>query len=198
MSTRRKVAAKATRAVRQGLPHDEAFAHEARAFCDLFPAVYLRFHRHDGKGRELPSASRAVLQHLSVSGPLRIGELARHLDRAQSVVSEIVGHLERDSLVERFRDTRDRRVALVWLTEQGLALLAHDRDVLAVAAVSQAMDRMRGDDREALLRGMRALLRADGDSDGPTRHPGSTPLRSRRRRSIYDVPTHAKRRKDPK
>lgn len=136
-------------------------ASSARAFCDLFPAVYLRFHRRDGKARELPAASRAVLQHLSVAGPLRIGELARHLDRAQSVVSEIVSHLEKDGLLERFRDTRDGRVALTWLTEQGLALLANDREVLAVDQVERAMSHMRPADRHALLRGMQALLEAD-------------------------------------
>jgi len=135
----------------------------ARAFCDLFPAVYLRFHRRDGKARELPSASRAVLQHLSVAGPLRIGELARHLERAQSVTSEIVEHLVRDGLLEKFRDTRDRRVSLVWLTEQGLAYLAQDREVLSVEQVGRAMSRLDPRTRRALLAGMQALLRADHD-----------------------------------
>src|SRR6185369_10025501 len=88
---------------------DAPFTADAAAFAQLFPAVYLRFHRRDAKGRALPAASRAVLQHLSGAGPLTIGEMARHLDRAQSVVSEVVDHLERDGLLERIRDHRDRR-----------------------------------------------------------------------------------------
>lgn len=42
----------------------------AAAFGELFPAVYLRFHRRDDKRSELTSAARAVLQHLSIAGPL--------------------------------------------------------------------------------------------------------------------------------
>ena len=63
-----------------------AAGESAREFGELFPAVYLRFHRRDGKQRELASASRAVLQHLTLTGPLTVGEMAKHLSRAQSVV----------------------------------------------------------------------------------------------------------------
>jgi hypothetical protein len=41
------------------------------------------------------AASRTILQHLTVAGPLAVGEMGRHLQRAQSVVSEVVDHLER-------------------------------------------------------------------------------------------------------
>ena len=146
-----------------------AASHEAREFGELFPAVYLRFHRRDGKRRELPGASRAVLHHLTLSGPLTIGEMAHHLSRAQSVVSEIVDHLERDELLERMRDPKDRRRVLVWLTEAGLELLERDRDVLSRELVVKAMTTMTPGEREALLAGMRALLRVD-----------SAPIRRRR------------------
>jgi DNA-binding MarR family transcriptional regulator len=134
---------------------------DAKRFAALFPAVYLRFHRRDGKRRELPSASRAVLQHLTLSGPLTIGEMARHLSRAQSVVSEIVEHLERDGLLERMRDPADRRRSLVWLSEQGLALLEHEREVLSSELLAKAMARMTPAARSALLRSMQALIDAD-------------------------------------
>ena len=48
-------------------------------------------------------ASRAVLEHLAMAGPLTIGEAAGHLNRAQSVVSEIVSHLTDQELLERKR-----------------------------------------------------------------------------------------------
>jgi hypothetical protein len=67
-------------------------AEAARQLGELFPDVYLALHRRDAKRRALPAASRAVLQHLTLTGPVRIGELARHLSRAQSVVSDIVTH----------------------------------------------------------------------------------------------------------
>ena len=71
-----------------GVPDDPRDV--AEAFARLFPAIYLRFHRRDDRGALLSGASRAVLQHLTLTGPLTVGELAQHLDRAQSVVSDIV------------------------------------------------------------------------------------------------------------
>ena len=152
----------------------------ASAFAELFPAVYLRFHRRDAKRDGLPAASRAILQHLAVAGPLTVGEMARHLQRAQSVVSEVVDHLERDGLLERARDPRDRRRALVWLTDAGLAYLERDRDVLSRDLLARAMARMTPAARAALLRGTRALIRADAAAPPP---PLPTHQRPRRRRS---------------
>lgn len=142
---------------------------EVRQFGELFPAVYLRFHRRDGKRRELPAASRAVLQHLTLSGPLSVGEMAKHLSRAQSVVSEIVEHLERDGWLERMRDPKDKRRSLVWLSERGLALLEQEREVLSSELLAQAMANMAPADRRALLRGMQALIAADQQAKSPPR-----------------------------
>src|SRR5207249_834195 len=105
----------------------------AAAFGALFPAVYLRFHRRDDKRSELTTAARAVLQHLSIAGPLTVSELARHLDRAQSVVSEMTEGLVRHGWLERARDPKDGRRSLLWLTDAGVELLARDRDVLSRA-----------------------------------------------------------------
>jgi DNA-binding MarR family transcriptional regulator len=143
-------------------------ASDAAAFAALFPSVYLRFHRRDGKRRTLPAASRSVLQHLVVAGPLTVGELGRHLDRAQSVVSEVVDHLVRDGLLERARDARDRRRALIWLTEAGAAHLDRDNEVLSRELLARAMAGMSPAERRALIDGMNALIRADRDGSGPT------------------------------
>ncbi|MFZ5892029.1 MAG: MarR family winged helix-turn-helix transcriptional regulator [Myxococcota bacterium] len=142
----------------------------ARDFAGLFPQIYLAFHRRDEQ-RELPNASRAVLQHLSLTGPLTIGEMAQHLSRAQSVVSEIVDHLERDGLLERMRDTRDRRRVLVWLSDAGLEELRRAKEVLSSELLQRAMQLMNESDREALLTGMRALLTASNEPSlsAPTR-----------------------------
>lgn len=133
---------------------------EAREVGELFPQIYLRLHRRDGKAPRLHGASRAVLQHLHGAGPLTVGELARHLDRAQSVASEIVEHLVRDGVLETMRDPRDRRRTLVHLSDAGLALLDADRDVLGPQLVAAALQRMTAAERAALLTGMRALVRA--------------------------------------
>ena len=82
---------------------------DAARFAELFPAIYLRFHRRDGKREEMTGATRGTLLHLANSGPLTVGEIAEHFDRAQSVVSEIVDGLENKGLLERMRDSKDKR-----------------------------------------------------------------------------------------
>jgi DNA-binding MarR family transcriptional regulator len=139
---------------------DTALAAAARRLGELFPAVYLALHRRDGKRRPLAAPSRAVLQHLTLTGPVRVGELARHLQRAQSVVSEIVAHLERDGLLERQRDPADARRTLVWLSGAGVDRLDDERQVLSRELAARAMARMSPRDVAALLRGLAALVAA--------------------------------------
>ena len=133
---------------------------DADEFATLFPAIYLRFHRRDEKRSELTAASRAVLAHLSLSGPVTVGEAAKHLGRAQSVVSEIFDQLEAKGLVERMPDVDDRRRVQVWLTDAGITLLSRDRDVLSKELVAAAMNHMTATERAALVAGARALVRA--------------------------------------
>ena len=130
----------------------------AQRFAELFRAVYLTFHRRDRPRSELPGASRAVLEHLALAGPLTIGEAAAHMRRAQSVISEIVNHLERDGLLEREIDPGDRRRTLIWLTSEGQDALRRDRDVLGIDLLACAMARLPPGQADALNAGMRALI----------------------------------------
>jgi DNA-binding MarR family transcriptional regulator len=140
-------------------PAVDAGAAAAR-FCVAFPAAYLAFHRRDGKRDELSGASRAVLTHLAQAGPSTVGELADHLDRAQSVVSEIATQLDGHGLLEREPDPADRRRHLLWLTEAGVGRLSRDRQVLERQLVEAAMRALHPADRAALLDGLEALVRA--------------------------------------
>ena len=74
-----------------------------------------------------------------MAGPLTIGEAASHLRRAQSVVSEIVSHLERQGLLERENDPADRRRTLIWLTPAGQATLRRQREVLSEELLTSAL-----------------------------------------------------------
>ena len=160
-------------------------AHEAaETFAQQFPAMYLRFHRRDAKGAALPPASRAALQHLALAGPVTVGELCGHLDRTQSVVSDIVAHLEEDGLVERQDDPADRRRRLVWLSPSGRELLARDRDVLSVDLLERAFAELPDGERGAVLEAIDSLLRAD---DAAGAHPPPLPTH----------PTRSPRRKEP-
>jgi DNA-binding MarR family transcriptional regulator len=139
----------------------------AAAYAELFPAVYLKFHRRDAKERELSGASRGVLLHLAGTGPLTVGECARHLARAQSVVSEIVDQLEGHGLVARVRDETDRRRTLVWLTDEGRARLVAEQQVLSGSALERACARMTPEERRQLIAGTRALVHAARSSPAP-------------------------------
>ena len=140
---------------------------DSDAFCELFPKAYLAFHRRDGRRGGLSNASRAVLTHLVGSGPITIGEAADHLDRAQSVVSEIVSQLEGHGLVEREPDPSDRRRTLVWLTDAGLTRLRDDSDVLDRVLVEQAMRTLDDTTRRGLLDGLAALTAAARREEHP-------------------------------
>ena len=140
------------------VPSDAALA--ALEFAALFPAAYLRFHVRRAKRSELSLQSRAILTHLALSGPLTVTEAARHMDRAQSVMSEMLLALERNQWLTRFPDARDRRRTLVWLTEAGRARLAKEQRVLDTDRLELALAAMTPGERKQLLCGMRALVRS--------------------------------------
>jgi DNA-binding MarR family transcriptional regulator len=146
----------------------------AAEFEALFREVYLTFHRRDAPRSSMAGASRAVLQHLVLAGPLTVGEMAVHLDRAQSVVSDIVTHLVRDGLLEREPDPADRRRTLVWLTENGRAVLDRENRVLDLALLATALDGMPAETAPALLAALRSLL-SHAPNTTNARAPGGTP-----------------------
>jgi DNA-binding MarR family transcriptional regulator len=130
---------------------------DAREFSELFPALYLRFHRRGRVQPEVGPQAWAVLQHLAWSGPLTVTEAAKHMERAQSVVSEIFESLEGKELVMRMPDARDRRRTLVWLTDAGQALLEEERQVLSLELLEPAIACLSAEVRRGLIDGMRAL-----------------------------------------
>jgi DNA-binding MarR family transcriptional regulator len=129
----------------------------AERFNEAFRAVYLTFHRRDRPRSQLAGASRAVLEHLAMAGPLTVGEAAAHLSRAQSVVSEIVSHLERQGLLERESDPGDRRRTLIWLTAAGHEALRRDREVLGADLLAPALARLPPGQADALIAALRTL-----------------------------------------
>ncbi len=143
-------------------------AGQAGEFEELFRAVYLTFHRRDGPRSQLPGASAAVLEHLALTGPLTIDEAAAHLRRAQSVVSEIVTHLEHQGLLERETDPADRRRTMIWLTAAGHAALRRHREVLSDDLLTAALSQPDPAQTAALLGGLRALVQ----SALPRHYPG--------------------------
>jgi MarR family transcriptional regulator, 2-MHQ and catechol-resistance regulon repressor len=93
----------------------------------------------------------AVLEALLHLGPMCQKDLGRKLLRSNPNMTTVVDNLERQQLVRRTRDTRDRRLVEVTLTRQGRQLIGrvfplHARRIAALMAA------LTDDEQEALGR----------------------------------------------
>jgi DNA-binding MarR family transcriptional regulator len=118
----------------------------------LFSETYALLHRRRyPQGIPLTPEGRGLLLHLAWSGPLAIGDLALHTNRAQSVISESVTVLESHELLTRVRDPRDRRRTLVWLTDRAREWLAEEQEPLDSQRTKAVLDAMAPAERQRLL-----------------------------------------------
>jgi DNA-binding MarR family transcriptional regulator len=138
-------------------------ANAAREFIGLFGSTFLLFHRRAPKRSRWTPQGWAVLQHLEMAGPLTVTEAAKHMNRAQSVMSEIVDGLERKGLLARMRDQRDRRRTLVWLTDEARAAMETERQVLCAERLERAFAKLGDQAADSLLQALRALVDASDD-----------------------------------
>jgi DNA-binding MarR family transcriptional regulator len=147
----------------------------AKRVARLFPEVYRRYHwANRVEGADLPVTRRAleVLQHLSASGPLTVGELAEHLGLRRNSVSELLQRLDAKGLVARIRDERDERRVLAWLTDAGRDVVSRVGQVLAPDLIAQVMATLSSEERATVVRGVELLASTDpsrpnvADSDG--------------------------------
>ncbi len=72
----------------------------------------------------LTSPQAVVLKAAATQHPLTTGELADRVSLSQATVTDILKRLEQRGLIERRRDTRDRRRVLVSVTQDGQQLVA--------------------------------------------------------------------------
>lgn len=131
----------------------------AAEFEDLFRATYRAAVRRVRDKRErLSPETIALLDHLAAAGPLTAGELARHVDRAPSTLTEMVDHLVEKGLLTRDRDPADARRSLIWLTDDGQAALIEARNVLDLDVLARAGAELSPEQRQALLTAYRAFV----------------------------------------
>jgi len=72
---------------------------------------------------ELTPSQFAVLEALYHLGPMTQGEVSMKVLKSGSNMTTVIDNLERDGLVRRERDAKDRRVIHVHLTEAGTSKL---------------------------------------------------------------------------
>ncbi len=85
-----------------------------------------RLRRLAGDG--ISPTQRSILTTLERHGPLTHGQLAESERVRPPTITAAVDRLEHDGLVGRARDTADRRVARVSITDAGRALLRAARE----------------------------------------------------------------------
>lgn len=106
--------------------------------------------------RELTLTSSATLATLDRTGPRRITDLAVSEGVTQPAMTVLVRVMEESGLVERRRDTSDKRVTLVSLTEAGASYVRARRRA-GVDAFVGLIDQLTDDEVEALVAALPAL-----------------------------------------
>ncbi|MEH3155392.1 MAG: MarR family transcriptional regulator [Gordonia paraffinivorans] len=108
--------------------------------------------------RDMSLTSVATLSTLVRRGPRRVTELAVTEGVAQPSMTALITALERDGLVERRADPRDRRAALVTVTDAGRDYVANRRRVGA-ELVTSTLAELSEAERSALADAVDALRR---------------------------------------
>ncbi len=118
-------------------------------FEALYRETYLRMVRRiaDKRARLSPETT-GLLMHLTATGPVTLSELARHTDRAQSTMSEMVSSLTKKGLLEVDPDPEDRRRHLIWLSPDGQEALSEAMKVLDGDKLAQAASALTAEERE--------------------------------------------------
>jgi DNA-binding MarR family transcriptional regulator len=121
---------------------------------------------------ELTWPQLAALCELERLGKCPVGQLAGEMYVGAPTVTGIVDRLERDGLVERFREKGDRRKVLVGLTPKGRALLARKPSLLNEhlrTGLSCLSERQQKQMRSTLDR-LAEMMESPQDSNGDDSH----------------------------
>jgi DNA-binding MarR family transcriptional regulator len=133
------------------------------AVLELYPRIYFACHtRHvrDPESRAtLSSHQVSILDHLSVTDPTSLAELAAHMGVTASTMSLAIDRLEGEGTVKRARDREDARRLRLLLTAKGQRIReAHS--VLDAEKVDAMLARLSAGERSDAIRGLELLARA--------------------------------------
>lgn len=111
------------------------------------------------EGPDNPSSiALSVLRRLSDDGPARVTDLARITRASQPGMTQLVGRMEKSSLVRRVPDPTDGRGVLVEVTEEGRAVVTRTLAHYA-ATLDRLFDHLEPVDRESIVQALPALER---------------------------------------
>jgi DNA-binding MarR family transcriptional regulator len=102
-----------------------------------------------------------VLMAVGFDGPMSVSELAERIGLSLATTSMMVGELDRQGLLERTEDERDRRRTLVRLPDSHRAVI-DGWSQQRTAPVARALARLSPTARRHFLEGLRALAEEAG------------------------------------
>ncbi len=110
--------------------HQPVYPHTYEIVLEIEENLRKITHLMKQKNRELLQQYKITppqfqaLQWLYEEGELTIGDLSSKMFLACSTITDLIDRMERQELVERVRDTSDRRVVRVYLLPKGKRLFA--------------------------------------------------------------------------
>jgi DNA-binding MarR family transcriptional regulator len=134
-------------------------SHEAEDLADQLHSAAIHLLRQLRKEDDASGLSAPRLSALSVvvfGGPLTLGELARAEQVRPPTMTRIVTGLEKDGLVKRKGDPRDRRLTRIEATPKGRKILAAGR-ARRVEKLASAVGRLKRKELADLGRGVQLL-----------------------------------------
>ena len=136
----------------------------AGALADQLHSAAIHLLRQLRKEDDASGLSAPRLSALSVvvfGGPLTLGQLAAAEQVKPPTMTRIVTGLEKDGLVQRIGDPRDRRLTRIRATPQGRKVLAAGR-ARRVDKLTAAVRDLRGSELAELARGVHLLQEVIG------------------------------------
>lgn len=141
----------------------------AAALADQLHSAAIHLLRQLRKEDDASGLSAPRLSALSVAvfgGPLTLGQLAAAEQVKPPTMTRIVTGLEKDGLVRRIGDPRDRRLTRIKATTKGQKVLAAGR-ARRVEKLAAAVRALRGSELADLTRGVHLLQEIIGSMRAP-------------------------------
>ena len=144
---------------------------EAKTVAGLLHSLLRRLTigAHDDPVTDLPLAQLRLCNVLH--GKARsMSAISRELGTSLSAVTQIADRLERAGLVKRVSRGDDRRVRCLRLTDDGEEMMRlHEEN--RIRRMSQVLERMSPDERQAAIAALEAMVKAAGGAAGRDGNP---------------------------
>jgi len=125
------------------------------------------------------SASRLhCILLLNKMGPIPPSKIAQHIMLNSSTVTGVIDRLENEGFLKRMRNSKDRRVITIALTEKGREL-ANNAPLPAQEQMIDGIKRLPRRERVRIIQALRTLTAmVEIENSNPSRQPASSPVMS--------------------